>query len=359
MELLYSKVYGALIGGAIGDAMGGPVEMMSWEEIRRQYGHVSELMQYKENQLGPHGCFTTAPGSYTDDSRMVKVICEAMDKDNGHIGRAELSMALQRAYILAESERDKAFYEEYYYKSVYGERKAVFGGQTTNGAIMCMAPFGIINACRPRQAHDECFDSLFFTEGYARYSASIAAAALAAAFTQESDVETCIHAAIEAAKRHKGRREGSYWTRWSCYEEVAAKNERLLNSAIEASARKADDISLYKWLDENIAQPFFADGSETLALALTFSLRAGSFSQAIELCVNYGRDCDSSAAVAGALCGALYGAEGIPEHWIEQVEKANPAPGFKDLAKCLCRLIGQDLQLIKQTDGDLSRLFKF
>ena len=35
---LFNKVYGCMLGGAIGDALGGPVEHMTPEEIRESYG---------------------------------------------------------------------------------------------------------------------------------------------------------------------------------------------------------------------------------------------------------------------------------------------------------------------------------
>ena len=57
-SILFKKVYGCLIGGAIGDALGGPVEGMHYEFIRRLYnGRVTDLMPYNRpddfHQAGP------------------------------------------------------------------------------------------------------------------------------------------------------------------------------------------------------------------------------------------------------------------------------------------------------------------
>lgn len=41
---LWDKVYGALAGAAIGDAMGAPVEMLSHEEIHLHYGRVQDFL---------------------------------------------------------------------------------------------------------------------------------------------------------------------------------------------------------------------------------------------------------------------------------------------------------------------------
>lgn len=41
---ILDAVYGCLIAGAIGDALGAPVEGLYWTEIREKYGKVTELM---------------------------------------------------------------------------------------------------------------------------------------------------------------------------------------------------------------------------------------------------------------------------------------------------------------------------
>ena len=61
--VLYRKVWGCLIGGAIGDAMGGPTECMSYDEIQRKFGKVTDLLEYPRTLGG----LTPERGRYTDD----------------------------------------------------------------------------------------------------------------------------------------------------------------------------------------------------------------------------------------------------------------------------------------------------
>ena len=42
------KIRGGLLGGAIGDALGYPVEFMSWEEIQKWYG-ADGIQKYELN----------------------------------------------------------------------------------------------------------------------------------------------------------------------------------------------------------------------------------------------------------------------------------------------------------------------
>ena len=48
---------------------------------------------------------------------------------------------------------------------------------------------------------------------------------------------------------------------------------------------------------------------------------------------NLGRDCDSSACIAGEIAGALAGIEALPAHWVQQVNVANPKPSLPEVAR--------------------------
>ena len=45
----------------------------------------------------------------------------------------------------------------------------------------------------------------------------------------------------------------------------------------------------------------------------------GSFAAAVLLAANLGDDADTTAAITGQLAGALYGASGIPEAWLQRL----------------------------------------
>lgn len=44
---LFAKVHGCLIGGAIGDALGGPVEGWTPAQIRETYGALDRFVPYR------------------------------------------------------------------------------------------------------------------------------------------------------------------------------------------------------------------------------------------------------------------------------------------------------------------------
>ena len=63
---------------------------------------------------------------------------------------------------------------------------------------------------------------------------------------------------------------------------------------------------------------------EELPIALGLALVAGGvYREAVLGAVNYGRDSDSIATMAGAITGALGGAESVPADWLGEVETAS------------------------------------
>ena len=71
-------------------------------------------------------------------------------------------------------------------------------------------------------------------------------------------------------------------------------------------------------LPEALGQGWVAE--EALAIALHCALVAPNFEEAVVLAVNHSGDSDSTGAVTGNICGALYGAESIPVRWLDVLE---------------------------------------
>ncbi len=337
---LFKKAYGALIGSAIGDAMGGPVEGLTYENIKNNYNIVNTLLNYAPAQVSAHGPFKTCAGAYTDDSRLSKILAQAIIKKGDVANSKDLALEFAHQYYNAKSQLEKDFIEEYYYKAIYKENKEVFGGQPTNGAIMGIAPYGIINACNVQKAHDDAFEASFMALGYSRYAASMAAAAISSAMKENASMQSVLDDMLSAVQCHKSKVEGIAFPNWYLYDGVGRKSEKLVLEGVDIAKRHNDIFSVQKELYSAVVQDFFADGAESLAIAFSFlALADGDFEKAIIGCVNFGRDNDSSASVAGAVAGALCTVDSIPEQWVQLVESVNEGPTFKSLALSLCEII--------------------
>ena len=69
-EMLKDKIAGALYGVAVGDALGGPLEFMTAEQIAQRHGLVTEMIG--------GGWLSLRPGETTDDTAMTMAVAEGI-----------------------------------------------------------------------------------------------------------------------------------------------------------------------------------------------------------------------------------------------------------------------------------------
>ena len=74
--LLFDKIYGCLVGGLIGDAMGAPAEGMHYEEIAKRFGEIDDF-----------------EGAGTDDSAIRVILIEAILENNGYVTADEFAVS--------------------------------------------------------------------------------------------------------------------------------------------------------------------------------------------------------------------------------------------------------------------------
>ena len=340
---LLERIYGGLLGMAVGDALGGPVEGLHYEQIRQQHGRVAEMLPYQKAP-SEHAQFSNQPGSYTDDTRLALIYCEAILQAGGSPVRGDLAKALADYHYTHTQELERSFIEEYYLKGLYGSRKLIYGGQPTNGAIMSIAPVGLLHPANPKAAFELAYELSFVTDGYAKESAAIAAAAIAEAMRPGASMEQIVRVSLETAAWF--RREGTLWPKtvrereWARFE--GQPNQELIGAALEA-AYHHDVFALPELLyPKLLVSPVGSEAGQTLAVAFAMLVAAkGDFALAVQGAVNYGRDCDSYAAVVGAIAGAMQGASAIPAAWREAVLEANPHPDLRQVATNLYNVVTQ------------------
>jgi ADP-ribosylglycohydrolase len=356
---LFSKIYGGIIGAAIGDAMGGPVEGLHFEEIAKRHGVVDTFLPYSK-EPSEHAQFTNHPGSYTDDTRLHLILCEAIIEAKGYITRGDFVRAITNYHYAHTGRLERSFIEEYYLKGLYGSRKLIYGGQPTNGAIMGNAAIGLIHLANPKAAFEMGYELAYITDGYAKESAAISVAAIAAAMRPNATVESLIEEALDTAAWF--RREGPLWAEtirsreWARFE--GRPNQELIHAAINIAKKHNDVFEIRAELYEVLkVSPVGSEAGQTLAVALAMLVAAkGDFKKTIIGCVNYGRDNDSYATVAGAIAGALNGCKAIPKDWIETVLQANPEPNIHDIAIKLTEIALSKHEEYKRTVHDVEGL---
>ena len=292
----FERVYGALIGQAVGDALAAPTEGLSREQIVERYGWVSDFVDDD-----PAGTDDTEDAVLT--ARLMLAHGTQLTPDQVGAAWTEQLVGQQGGFF------GGGFSEMTAINNLRaGLKPPVTGSDNhemwSDGAAMRIAPVGILCAGDPREAARlAAVDAQVSHARDGIYSAQVIAAAVAAAMTCDS-WEAVLEAGMAAAPA------GS-WTSRNIRRAVAigAAHEHLPAALDELYAK----ISIFHYL--------FADvGPEAIALAMgVFAAARGDYVQAVLGGTNIGRDADTIAAMAGAMAGALHGAEAVPEQWRRRI----------------------------------------
>ncbi len=339
-NIYFGKVYGGLIGAAIGDAMGGPVEMWAPADIVRAYGWISDMLPYT---MEPNPTYVwqerAPPGTYTDDTRLKLLVAELTAERGSSLSARDLAETFIAGYDAAEAgSLEKEWYTEWAavgkaYLSDLADTRSVglhsfYGGEMVGGGLIAVLPIGFMFPDDAEQAYHAAYDLSFFDLGYARDATALATAFVSRAMAQQAAVESILDAAgfdpHGLGKRHIfGRVCGRYV-------------EEALKTARNAKSRE----NLVEALHQSVLRATPCDPVEMLAFIVAIlKWTRGDPAEAIPLAVNAGRDNDSVAGVVGMIAGTLHGIDAFPDRWVQTVEEVNPIPDIRELAGNLCDAI--------------------
>ncbi|MEU5592139.1 ADP-ribosylglycohydrolase family protein [Streptomyces sp. NPDC020298] len=336
---LDERITGALVGAAVGDALGGPVEGYSPDQIAerhggRVHGIVGPWNGDAWRTARPIAPYHKGDGHVTDDTLMTHALVRVYARVRDHLDAYAVAdhlvpdlMTTPRWIPELEAEAlplQRIFLAEKWLvaRLAYGHadpREAGAGNIVNCGAAMYMAPVGLVNAANPAGAYAEALDVAgAHQSSYGREAAGVLAAAVSAAATPDATPESVVAACLDLAK--DGTREAIDRV---C--EVASRHgdfESALTPVREAVAPYDTVGPDYRNPSLGARRPSRVHSIEELPVALGMLLvSGGDYQQAVLGAVNYGRDCDSIATMAGALAGAL-GAP-VPEDWSKAVAEAS------------------------------------
>ncbi|MFD9432467.1 ADP-ribosylglycohydrolase family protein [Streptomyces sp. NPDC060002] len=336
---LEDRITAALVGAAVGDALGGPVEGYSPEQILQRHGSrvhgvVGPWSGDDWRTARPIAPYHKGDGHVTDDTLMTHALIRVYATVRDHLDAYAIAdhlvpdllttprwipeleaeaLPLQRIFLA-----EKWLVARLHYGHV-DPREAGVGNIVNCGAAMYMAPVGLVNAANPAGAYAEALDIAgAHQSSYGREAAGVFAAAVAAACTPGATADSVVAACLALA------RDGTR----TAIEKVceAAARHTDFESAL-APLREA--VTPYDTVGPDYRRPSLAarrpsrlHAIEELPVALGMLLVAdGDYRQAVLGAVNYGRDCDSIATMAGAVAGAL--GSPVPDEWSKQVAEAS------------------------------------
>ncbi|MGW0596580.1 ADP-ribosylglycohydrolase family protein [Streptomyces sp. NPDC002776] len=372
---LDDRITGALVGAAVGDALGGPVEGYSPDQILerhggRVHGIVGPWNGDAWRTARPLAPYHKGDGHVTDDTLLTHALIRVYATVRDHLDAYAVAdhlvpelMTNPRWIPELEAEAlplQRLFLAEKWLvtRLHYGHadpREAGTGNIVNCGAAMYMAPVGLVNAANPAAAYAEALDIAgAHQSSYGREAAGVLAAAVAAACapgaTPESVVATCLSLAKD------GTREAIEKV---C--EVASRHsefESALTPLRQAVAPYDTVGADYRSPSLGARRPSRLHAIEELPIALGMVLlSSGDYRRAVLGSVNYGRDCDSIATMAGAVCGAL--GHPVPEDWSKQVADASRLDLWEParvLAEVTREVFAQDVRRRRAHEQALSRL---
>ncbi len=314
-----SRAAGALYGLAIGDALGMPTQSLSRARIVARYG---PLLGGFEPAPPDHPLAAGLPaGSVTDDTEQALLLARLLIEGGGRVDPAELA---RRLVAWEESVRARGSLDLLGPSTRRAVAELLAGADidqagrlgATNGAAMRIAPVGIATPCADLGVLvDRVVEASRVTHhtGVALAGAAAVAAAVSAGL-DGATVPDATAWAVAAAQR--GARRG-HWV-----------------AAADVSARIGWATGLVAGLGPDAAASaiFTLVGTSLAAqesVPAAFAVLAASPDDpwlACRLAASLGGDCDTIAAMTGAIAGACHGEAALPESARRTVAAVNDLP---------------------------------
>ena len=384
-SVLYDKVLGALLGSAIGDAMGAPTEMWTRERIQAEFGHIEGLTPLVR-EPSPEGTwdYNLPAGGSTDDTRWKAVMVDLLTQSAtrpSQLSAHALADVLTERYIseikalqaLPEAEAGSlesgmqgilwlkewiSVAEAYQSGDLDRYGKALnqfYGGEMVCGGMLFSPLIGVAYPGAPTWAYEQALTLNIYDIGYARDLGALTAALAAVAMrpgSQGTDLQAVLREVDPAGyfrSRLVGRSAYDLYRRSLDIVYQARQQDSLqalenlpvrLAMPVQDEAQRLRYIQwsyAYASLDQQLFRMPFHPGELWLISWTAMMLCDFDFRQSLAFIVNYGRDNDTSAAIVGTILGAMYGFKALPKDLIEPALQANLALGIdlKEMARRL------------------------
>jgi ADP-ribosylglycohydrolase len=309
-EEIFSKIYGCLIGHAVGDALGAPTEGMTISEIERKYGLVTDFR--KEGFMKDEIDRKQIP---TDDTEFTLftayILIQHWPKITSEIIAKEWLKYLDPDWLDCITYGGCVSPQIAVRNLRDGLMPPMSGEDNEMGdwsaALMRISPYGLIYPGNPSKASELAYiDACVSHHGSAIHAAQALAASISTAMVS-SDVNEIIENGLKVIPE--------------CW--IKRKTAKALKIAERYSdpldARK-DLVDYLKPASAKAGSYFAGMSAEVLAISYAlFMLSKGEFKKGVIAGVNIGRDADTIAATVGSLCGTMNGIKVIPTDWIERV----------------------------------------
>jgi len=339
MSTLKDKFVGTLLGEAIGDALGAPLEGMSRDEVERKVGKITSMMDPAE--FGADAMNWRMPGLYTDDTQLALIIAYTMIQTGTFSADFFCRMCVRLSSV--EGQCGPNVFGLFrgtganFRKTVDSWKEGIawnLSGKDTagNGAAMRVAPIGIFYRDNPEKLIRAAAESAIVTHrNPTGVLAAISMAQLVAWMSAQDAgnlngakgadylLQQAKHAfnilEVEYAPYllKKPSADDPWLAGLSMLPEMVNQETEVYLTRIEEHAKITSNY--------RISSPAAAYAPASVLAAIAIALTRGHDSMdALSFSVSLGHDSDSTGAMVGAAVGALHGVSGLPADLLEQVQ---------------------------------------
>ncbi len=307
-------VAAGLVGQAVGDALGVPVEFQPRES----------LDQDPVTGMRSGGSHNQPAGTWSDDSSLAFCLAESIcetginyeDQTKRFIGwllRAKWTPHGE-VFDVGNATREAIFRLDAGVEPVQAGPTGEFS--CGNGSLMRILPIALYLAFADPDERIQCtMNCSCLTHGHERCQlACVMYVEVAAGLVRGMGLEESVWEATRNIRELIGRG----------YSDERGPFRRLTSIDIASLSRSEVSGSGYV--------------IHCLESSLWCASRADSYRRGVLEAVNLGQDTDTTGAVTGGLLGLLYGIEGIPQRWIEALARRQDVLGLAKRFERVCRI---------------------
>lgn len=186
-------------------------------------------------------------------------------------------------------------------------RHAGTGNMPSSSSAMAIWPVGLVNAGHPFEAAAQAYAVAALVHvgevDFCQDAAAAVAAAVAAGARPGTTVPEACAVALQALHPVSG-----------------SLMHTLVRDAVELASGTGDYEEFRRLYHARWRQTIMCDSRETVPAAFALAaLAGGDLARAVEYGANFGRDADTIASMAGALCGATNGDQPLPGGWLDRL----------------------------------------
>jgi hypothetical protein len=341
-EELKDRIFGILVGSAIGDAMGAPTEMWPRESIKQEYGFVTDL-DSMIREASPEGIWVPnlPAGGTTDDTRWKVLTSEyLLTQHYEELNPSDFARIIEERYqsylegIKQINSEDIEAYENAMLKVGWLQEWAkvsrpfiennltgyadslgkFYGGEMVCAGLLYAPVLGGFFPGDPEKAYSEAYKLSMYDLGYAKDLTALSAALTAAGMKKGSNSDSLLASLrVDPKQYFQSRLVGR--TAYRILQDALKINEeaKKLDSLNFMDANSPSLSYAFEQLDERIQDMPFHAGEIYLQTITAMVYADFDFMNTLIFLTNYGRDNDTTAALAGGILGAYFGFEKLPQ----------------------------------------------